>query len=642
MRVITVLGPAQSGKSTLLGAIEALDGGRPLRFDVADAVGLSRFGFMDEPWAAFDIAGSADALPFAAQALAASDAAVLAVPAESEAAVLAAPWLRLVEEAGIPCFLFVNKMDATAERVRDVVAALQAYSSHSIVLRQVPIRSGGEVTGAVDLISERAWAYREGQPSALVELPADMASREAEARTELLESLADFDDALLEQLIEDQRPLTGEVYDLATRVLRHNDLISAYLGAASHANGVFRLMKALRHEAPHVADLPGRLGLGEATALACLADVRKHLGKVTVLRAVAGDLRAGEPLGGETLSTLTALDTKTPVKSLGAGEVGLAVKSDHIHPGSWLSAAGSGPLPDWTQAHPGPCRQLVTPANDRDDVRLSVALARLSEIDPGATVDQDPGSGKPILASQSALHARRLSEKLAAEFGVPVALHPVPPAFRETINGAVEHHHRHRKQSGGAGQFADVLIEVRPAARGAGFSFAEVVKGGAVPRNYIPAVEAGARDALSEGPNGCEVVDVEVVLKDGKHHAVDSSDFAFRTAGKAALRAAFEAAGTTVLQPIVRIDIHVPSVFAGGLVPVVSGLKGQVLGFEGHPTATGWDVFSARLPAAGTDELLRALAGATRGTAWFVSRFDHYEPAQLADLEAAQRGLAEA
>jgi elongation factor G len=247
-------------------------------------------------------------------------------------------------------------------------------------------------------------------------------------------------------------------------------------------------------------------------------------------------------------------------------------------------------------------------------------------------VSQDEKSGNPVLATQGPLHLRRLIQKLAADFGIEVEEGPVPPALRETIRRGTEIHHRHRKQSGGAGQFADVVVELRPEARGSGFVFTESVKGGAVPRNYIPSVEAGARDALAEGPKGFPVVDVSVELKDGKSHAVDSSDYAFRTAGKNAIKEALAEVGTVLLQPIMKIDIHVPSVFSGGLVPLVSGLKGQVLGFEAHPTAAGWDVFQTLLPMAAEDDLFNALGSATRGTAWFASAFDHYQEARKEEL----------
>ena len=170
-----------------------------------------------------------------------------------------------------------------------------------------------------------------------------------------------------------------------------------------------------------------------------------------------------------------------------------------------------------------------------------------------------------------------------------------------------------------------MVIEVRPEARGSGFAFTETVKGGTVPRNYIPSVEEGARDGLAKGPLGHPVVDVSVELKDGKSHAVDSSDHAFRTAGKSAIREALDEVGTVLLQPVMKAEIHVPSIYSGALVPLVSGLKGQVLGFEAHESAAGWDVFQLLLPMASEDALFVALAAATRGTAWFTSGFDHYE-----------------
>jgi elongation factor G len=185
--------------------------------------------------------------------------------------------------------------------------------------------------------------------------------------------------------------------------------------------------------------------------------------------------------------------------------------------------------------------------------------------------------------------------------------------------------YRHRKQSGGAGQFADVSLVLTPRPRGDGFAFDEVVKGGAVPRNYIPAIKAGAQDAMAAGPMGFAVIDVGVTLTDGKHHAVDSSDHAFRTAARMALRDGLPLAGPLLLKGIDRVDIHVPSVFSGALVSLVSGLKGQVLGFDRDPAFRGWDVFRAMLPAAATEDFLQALAAATEGTAWIETRFDHYE-----------------
>jgi len=634
MRVFTVLGPSHSGKSTLVEALVGLDGKPGKAFDVPGVAAVRSFGFMDEDWAAIDIAGGSENLAPVGAALAASDTAVLCVPPDAEASVLAAPYLRMIEEAGIPAIIFVNKADAPDSRMSETVSALQTYSRHHIVLREVPIREGDEIVGVVDLVSERAWEFHDGEPSTLMEMPESIRPREEQARAELLESYADFDDALLEEIIEDKKIMPEEVYDVATKTLQHQDLVPAFLGSAEHRNGITRLMKSLRHEAPGVEVAAERLD-ADPVAVGAMADVVKHLGKTVLVRALTSDVAAGQALAGANVGSITDLDAKTAAAKLAPGMIGLTVKTDHLAAGQVFSASAAEDLPDWATPHPSTYRRVITPVHEKDDPRLSTALERLVEIDPGLNVSQDAKTGNPVLATQGPLHLRRLTQKLAEDFGIEVEEGAVPPGLRETVRRGTEIHHRHRKQSGGAGQFADVVIELRPTSRGSGFSFTETVKGGAVPRNYIPAVENGVVEALAEGPNGFPVVDVEVELKDGKSHSVDSSDFAFRTAGKNAIKEALGELGTVLLQPIMKIDIHVPSVFSGGLVPVVSGLKGQVLGFEAHESAAGWDVFQALLPLAAEDALFNALAGATRGTSWFTSSFDHYQEArkdELADL----------
>lgn len=627
MRVVSILGPSQSGKTTLTEALASLDGGRPLRLELYGEAAVTRFTYLDEPWAILDCPGGTHNLPLVPPALAASDAAVLCVTAETDAAVLAAPYLRLLEESGIPTYIYVNKMDIATDRISDVVSALQAYCSHAIILRQVPIRDGSSVIGAIDLISERAWEFHEGQRSSLVELPPAMRAREQEARAELLDHLADFDDKLLEELIEDQKPGSDELYDVATKALQHHDLIATFLGAAGHRNGLTRLMKSLRHEAPQVAALAERLGVtDEVVAIGTFADNVKHLGKTVVVRALVAGISAGQKMMGENVGSIVDLDAKTALGTLAAGDVGLTVKSDHLTTVNPLYGRdGTVELPHWARPRAPTFRSLVAPVSERDDARLSGALSRLLEIDPGMAVTQDPRTGKTILSTQGPLHQRRIIERLDDVFGVSVETAVLEPALCETLAKKIEIHHRHRKQSGGAGQFADVLVDVVPLERGGGFTFTEVIKGGTVPRNYIPSVEAGARDALFAGPNGHPVVDIGVTLKDGKYHAVDSSDFAFHTAGKAAVKEALEGAGTRVLQPIRRIKIEVPSIYSGALVPLISGLHGQVLGFRNNPDAAGWDIFEALLPESAETELFQSLGANTRGTAWYASELERYE-----------------
>ena len=637
MRAFAVIGPSHSGKSTLIDGLAGLEGQRGLSFRLSGDARIVTFDYMGDPWAALDIPGGHDNLAQVGPALAACDAAVLCVPAEAEAAVLSAPYLRILEATGMPTFLFINRIDTAVDRIADIVAALQPYCRHGIVLRQVPMRSGGEIVGAIDLVSERAWQYREGERSALIELPDSMLDRERQARADLLESLADFDDDLLEQIIEDRLPLAEDVYRVATSALQHHDLVPALLGAASHGNGLQRLMKSLRHEVPGHDALVDRLDRSDrVVAVGSLGDHLKHIGKTVLVRALTDGVQPGRPLAGSTLSSLNALDGKTPLQALKPGHFALTIKSDDIPAGMYLTEDDALPLPEWAASHEPILRRLVQPTHEKDEGKLSAALNRLSEIDPGLTVSQDQMTGILEIGLQGPQHLKRCVQKLSDAYGISVECSEVPTRLRETIRKSIEKHHRHRKQSGGAGQFADVLIEVKPRASGTGFEFTEEVKGGAVPRNYIPSVEAGARDALASGPAGHEVVDIAVTLMDGKAHSVDSSDFAFRTAGQNAVREALADAGTTVLQPILSVQIHVPSVFAGGLVQLVSGLKGQVQGFEAHPSALGWDVFRALLPTASLEELSRALGGATRGTAWFTTELDHYE--ELREPLLAQAG----
>ncbi|MBP9048758.1 MAG: elongation factor G [Tabrizicola sp.] len=622
MRLFTILGPSGAGKTTLVQALASLDDKRGKALSIPGVASVSSFGFMGEDWAAVDVVGGAENLASVGAALAVSDIAVICVPADAESAVLAAPFLRRVEELEVPAIIFINRIDSAQHRIAEIVAALQAYSRHHIVLREVPIRDGGTITGFVDLVSERAWKFEEGKHSALIEMPDSVKDREAAARTELLESYADLDDHLMEELIEDRQPLAEEVYAVAARALRDNAVIECFIGSASKGHGITRLMKSLRHDAPGVEQTRSRFGAG-TLAVGALADQLKHLGKTVLVRALEGSVGGGARLGGADLGSITDLDAKTPLGQLAAGQIGLAVKSDHLSAGQAFSRDTGERLAGGGAA--SPFRRIIAPGHDKDDSRLLAALGRLAEIDPALGLASDEGTGRPVLATQGPLHLRRVLAKIGGDFAVPVGESPVPTALRETILRGTEVHHRHRKQTGGAGQFADVVVAIRPESRGAGFAFTETVKGGTVPRNYIPSVEEGARDGLAKGPLGHPVVDVAVELKDGKSHAVDSSDHAFRTAGKSAIREALAEVGTVLLQPVMKVEIQVPSMFSGALVPLVSGMKGQVLGFEAHETAAGWDVFQLLLPMAAEDALFVALAAATRGTAWFTSAFDHYE-----------------
>ncbi|WP_206454408.1 elongation factor G [Aurantimonas marina] len=630
MRCFTVLGPAGAGKTTLVNRLAGFQAVGE-RFETRDGLGIVSFAFMDEPWCAIDCPGDIETLPQARAALLASDAAVIVVSPDPETAVLTAPFFRAVEASGTPCLVFVNRIDDARARLRDVVARLQDYCGHPIVLRQIPIRDDEQVVGAVDLVSERAWRYQEGGPSALVEVPKSVVAREHEARAELLENLSEFDDWLLEEIVEDREPATGALYAVCCRALTENRANPALIGSALHGAGVVRLMKLLRHEAPAVDGLRQRLaggsGVGEAGPMAVTfhAQYRKHLGKEKILRALVEGVSVGSSLAGGNLGALVEAGTGKPASPLPTGGIALALKSDHLAVSRLLFADRSDDPPAWARSPKPMFVRRLAPENDRDQAKLSLALARIAEDDPGLTVSQEGATGALVVHLQGPMHLRRVLGMLAEEFGVKASDHAPDGVWRETISRPAGIHHRHRKQTGGAGQFADVKLTVRPNPRGSGFSFDETVKGGAVPRNYIPSVEAGARDALVSGPLGFSVVDIGVTLTDGQYHAVDSSDFAFRAAGRAAVVEALAEGAPMLLQPIHEAAIHAPSLYTGALVAMISSLKGRVLGFEPNPDARGWDLLRARVPAGALEELGQALRSATQGIGWFESTFDHYE-----------------
>lgn len=632
MRCFTVLGPSQTGKSTIVEKLGALEGAS--RKSISPyGLNLTEFTFGNEAWCALDTPGLNEALAHAQHALLASDACILCVSPAPEEAVLAAPYLKMIEASGTPCILFVNRMDEPRGRLRDVIAALQDYAGHTLLLRQIPIREGDRIVGSCDLISERAWRYREGQTSALIAIPESASEREHEARSELLEHLSEFDDWLLEELIEDREPPSDTLYAISTRVLRENKVIPVLIGAASHGNGMMRLMKALRHEAPPVDALRDRLAADGNVEKAKLKAVsfhayhRQNIGKTVLLRALEGGLKQGASLGG---SGLGALQDPANGKANGAfapaaGDLIAAVKSDHLPVPALLTTDAVLSAPEWTEAPTPMLERILVPGSERDENKLSETLAKLSETDRSLKILQEEGTGAQMVCAQGPVHLRDLLRTLSDVFHVTATDRTPTPVYRETISKPADVHYRHRKQTGGAGQFADVKLTIHPNGRGQGFSFGETVKGGVVPRNYIPAVEAGAREAMEKGPLGFAVIDVGVTLTDGQHHAVDSSEHAFRSASKMGVRQALSDGAAVLMQPVFRSEIHIPSVYSGSLVQIVSSLKGQVLGFDRDETAKGWDIFRALVPGGALDELARALRSATQGIGYFSKTFDHFE-----------------
>ena len=490
------------------------------------------------------------------------------------------------------------------------------------------------IEGFVDLALERAFVYREHKASEVIELDGGNLDREKEARFSMLEKLADHDDALMEQLLEDIQPPRDAVFDDLARELREGLICPVLLGSAHRENGVLRLLKALRHEAPDVAATAARLGVpASRDALGYVFKTMhlQHGGKLSLTRLFTGHLDDGATLqsaSGQSarVSGIFAAGGGQDGKrsSAEAGDTIALGKLDAIKTGDTVGSGKAAP-PALAAVEPlSPVLAISIAANDRkDDVKLGQALLRLNEEDPSLTMVQNQRTHDTVLWGQGEMHLRVALERLRERFGVNVKSHPPAIGYQETIRKAITQRGRHKKQSGGHGQFGDVVLEIRPLPRGEGFQFAEKVVGGAVPRNYIPAVEEGVVDGLTRGPLGFPVTDLAVTLTDGSYHSVDSSDLAFRTAARAGLSEGLPQCQPVLLEPIHAVEIVCPTEATAKINAILSARRGQILSFDTREGWQGWDCVRALMPESEIGELIVELRSATAGAGSFTRRFDH-------------------
>src|SRR3954447_13436268 len=474
-------------------------------------INLTHFDFLGDRFVLIDAPGSVGFSADGDLPIAAADLAIVVVDPETDRVILAEPALRQLEALGIPHLIFVNKIDQARGGIRDLLAALQPMSASPLVARQIPIREGEKITGFVDLALERAFHYRPGKPSEQIDIPAGLAERETQDRFHMLEQLADHDDALLEQLLMDEQPDRATIFADIARETRENLVVPVLFGSALNGFGVRRLMKALRHDAPAPAAAAERLGAKSGCAFVFKISHGGTMGRLALARVFGGTLSEGAELktaggGSVRVGTLLSLQGEKTAKVAKAetGDVIAIAKAEGVGAGEWLG--GGGKVPEL--ALPASNYALAITTQDRkDDVRLSTALQKLCEEDPSLSWEQDEALHETRLKGISDEHLKVTLGKLKRRYGVAVNAKPPIVGFKESIRKSVTQRGRHKKQSGGHGQFGDAVIEIRALGRGEGFRFDEKIHGGSVPKQYIPAVEAGVRDALMKGPLGFPVVD---------------------------------------------------------------------------------------------------------------------------------------
>ena len=651
-RCIALVGPFQSGKTTLLEAILARTGAiqRQGTVEAGTTVGdagkesrshkmsvelsVASTNFMGDNYTFIDCPGSVEFIHDMRAALPAVDAAVVVCEADEKKVPQLQLILRELEDLNIPRFLFLNKIDKADKRVRETLQLLQPASRVPLLLRQIPIWNGDIISGFVDLALERAHVYKEYAASEVIELAGEDRDREKEARFTMLETLADHDDQLMEQLLEDIEPPRDKVFDDLAKELRERLVVPVLLGVATRTNGVLRLLKALRHESPGVAETAARLGAetdSEALAMVLKTFHTTHGGKMSVVRLLAGQAGDGttfqtpETEAGRVAGIFKLMGQHTEKRGPAtAGETVALGKLDGAKTGDTLSTG--------KQAHAAladvkpipPVLALAVQAKERkDDVKLGAAFTKLTEEDPSLSIVHDAESHEVVMWGQGEMHLRVATERLGDRYAVPVTTRPPTVGYRETIRKPISIRGRHKKQSGGHGQFGDVVLEIKPLPRGSGFQFEEKITGGVVPRNYIPSVEEGVIDALKHGPLGFPVVDMAVTLVDGSYHTVDSSDMAFRIAGRIAIVEGLPQCQPVLLEPIHLVEIVCPTDATAKMNAILSGRRGQILGFDTREGWSGWDTVRAQMAEAEIGDLIIEVRSATAGVGSFTFKFDH-------------------
>jgi elongation factor G len=664
-RCIALVGPYLSGKTTLLEAILARTGAITRQGAIADknTVGdaceearehgmsveanIADVDFLGDRFTFIDCPGSIEFQSEASDVLAACDAAVVVTEPDEKRVPALQLILKQLNDRNIPHYLFLNKIDSFDTPVREIIPMLQPASARPLVLRQVPIWENGIATGFVDLASERAFVYREHAPSEIVPMPEAIKEREKEARFQMLEKLADYDDELMEQLLSDIQPPRDKIFEDLAKELQEGLICPVLLGSAQNGNGIGRLLKALRHEAPFVDRVAKRLKLENARSAAVVAKTlySSHGGKLSIARVLTGEMGEGTTVyGNGTEERIAGVFSMLgqEAKKRGPAKPGDTVafgRLEKVRTGEVLTAEKSGIMQMVRPEPSKPVYGVAIELKDRkDEVKLTTALARLMEEDPTLSLEHSKDTHQMVLWGQGEMHLRVTLERLKRKYGIDAMTKRRQVPYKETIKKSIEIRGRHKKQSGGHGQFGDVVVSIAPRQRGEGFKFDEKIHGGVVPRQFIPSVEIGVSDYLHRGPLGFPVVDVGVTLLDGSYHAVDSSDMAFRQAGRIAMAEGMPKCAPVLLEPVMHVSIAVPSDATSKVNAMISQRRGQILGFDAREGWTGWDVVEAKIPETEIQDLIVELRSATAGVGTYTATFDHLAEltGRLADQVLAQ------
>ncbi|HXH05016.1 MAG TPA: elongation factor G [Vicinamibacterales bacterium] len=598
-----------------------------------------------------DTPGIANFLTEARAALRVCDCALVVVDGVAGVEVATEKTWAIADEYELPRIVVLNRLDRERASVERALATLHEAFGRTVAPIQLPIGEEKDFRGVVDLVAMKALTFgSDGRPSE-VAVPPDVEPRARAAREALVELVAEADDALMERFFEAGTLTQEELVTGLKRAVLGRRICPVLCASALGGVGLQPLLDALVALAPAPAERPlagVHLKTGEPATIEARTDLPTaafvfktmadpFAGRITMFRVLTGVLKSDTTVANltrdaqERLGHLVLLQgkTQTPVPEIRAGDLGAVLKLKETVTNDTLGdRAAPATLPPIRFPEPV-ISYAIEPKTRGDEEKISTALQRLREEDPTIAFTRDPQTKELLLAGQGQMHIEVTVAKLKRRFGVELNLKLPRIPYRETITASAEAHGRHKKQTGGHGQFGDCKIRVEPLPRGADFEFVDEIFGGAIPRQFIPAVEKGIQEARMRGYlAGYPVVDFRVVLYDGQYHVVDSNELSFKLAGSLAFKDAMSKAKPTLLEPIMNVEVHAPSDYAGDLMGDINSRRGRVQGMETRGSMT---VVRAQVPMAEMLTYEQQLTSMTGGRGSYHMEFSHYEevPAHL-------------
>ena len=595
-----------------------------------------------------DSPGYADFIADALAALRAVDLALFVVSAVDGVEVQTELLWQAAAAEGISRAVFINKLDRDRASFSRTLAELTGAFGKRIAPVQVPIGEEASLEGIVRVVSDRAYTYEGGDPrGAATEPPESVAAAVEEARTALVEAVVETDDELLEAYFEGVEPPREKMVEVIHGGMIAGDIFPVLVGSAAALIGIDTLVdfvvdfgpSPLERTMPPVegGDVQPDPG-GPAAAYVFKTSGDQYVGRINTFRVFSGsfgpeavlETNRGDKIKMSSLFSVLGKEHRD-LEGVTAGGIGSVAKLETVKVGDTLREPGSEAVIAPVRM-PRPVHEVtVSPRSNQDEDRLSTALGRAQEEDPTIVVERRAETKETVVAGLGEAHVNATLARVARRFGVEVDTGVPKVPYRETIMGAADVEGKHKKQSGGRGQFGVAYVRFAPNERGQGYEFIDEIKGGSIPRNLIPAVDKGIREALERGIlAGYPVIDVRATVYDGKFHSVDSDELSFRMAGILAVRAAADELRPTILEPIVNVRVRVPEDYMGDVIGDINSKRGRVMGMDAEG---GGRVLEAQVPLAEMQRYSVDLRSMTGGRGTFEMEFSHYDPAPPQEVQ---------